>query len=176
MLNELTVALLETNDGARAELFKLTNDPEGRSRADRNRRTTEAQAAAMLEFAIECGEQEKNWAKKIAVALDAAGFRSVRQGETRAFSPTSVINWRRRCAEDRHPCADFYRRLLDQCRMGNTNPRATFEDYTLCWSSFYGPAKSSNKKDSAVFWTALSELHDANTAFIPLPEKKKLAL
>jgi len=172
MLNEVIVALLETDDGARAELFKLAKDEEGRSRLDRNRRSTEAQAAAMLEFAIGCGEQEKKWAKKISDALDASGFQSVRRGEIKSFSPTSVIHWRRLCAENRHPCADFYRLLLDQSKKANVDPFSLLHDYVQCWCSFFGSTTSSNKKERADFWAAVSELSNANTAFIPLPAKR----
>ena len=172
MLNEVIVALLETDDGARAELFKIAKDEEGRSRLDRSRRTTEAQAAAMLEFAVECGEQEKKWAQKISDALDASGFQSVRCSEKKPFCPTSVIQWRRLCAEGRHPSADFYRRLVDQSKKANIDPLTLLDDYVRCWCSFFGSTKSSNKKEKTVFWTAVSELREANTAFIPLPAKR----
>lgn len=174
VINDLVVALLETNEGARAELFKMADDDQGaRSRADRSRNSTQAIAAAILEYAVECGEQEKLWAEKIVAVLDVSGFNSLRRGERKPFSPTSLINWRRNCAEERHPCSDRYRRILEDCRMKQMPPCEWLDVVATCCAATFGSNKLPGKSDLASFWEAATKLSYARTALVPIPPQKR---
>lgn len=174
VVNDLIVALLETNEGARAELFKIADDDQdARSRADRSRNTTQAMAAAVLEYAVECGEQEKIWAEKIVNVLGISGFQSIRRGEKNSFSPTSLIYWRRNCAEGRHSCSDLYRHKLEECRKIGRSPPELLGDVANCCAAMFGPTKSSSKSNVASFWQAVSQLSAARTALVPTPPAKR---
>jgi hypothetical protein len=84
----------------------------------------QAQAASVLQRALDVGEKEQKWMEKIAARLEEVGLERGRWG-TRPPGPyvsENVRAWRKACLGGKHKAAGLFRILLDWERKLNLEP------------------------------------------------------
>jgi hypothetical protein len=117
-LDQLSLA----DRGKDAPLFAPPWKESHRSQDDPLIHYIQAEAAAVLEFAVRENKKESYWVRRIAKDLAQAGFgKPGYRSYGVAYSASTIRKWRRECLDGSHPRAEIFRSKLKEMQADEGN-------------------------------------------------------